>query len=592
MTLIRAVWGLVDRATRRRMIWSIVGSCGLAFLDTVAVLLVFPLIQLLVAPAGAAPIALPFGVQVGGDGSLHDAAILAVVVATLFVAKSVLAIGFLRWNLGFVLAAETSVAGRVFAAHLERAPAAAGALDTPGVQRTLTESLRRVFQDGLAYALPAIADQLVIALLGAAILVIAPVEALVAGAVFGGAAVGYRRLIHSRTSRAGAVAHGESRQALALSGEALRAAREIALWDARDHFVDRYLATRGRLGRAQRTIALNEQLPRSYLEVCLVLCTAAVAATAFTLHDTTEAVALVGTFAAVGFRVLPSLNRALLAATRARTALPSLDQIAGDLAPTAAVGADTARPAPGGAIHQVSVRGLTVRLPNRAEPVVTGADLDLTRGTLTGILGPSGSGKTTLISALLGFIPPAAGTIVIDGDREVHRASSWGGRAAYVPQEVVVFDAPLRDNVALGIPSDRIDEARVLDALTRARLADLLPTLADGTATPLGESGSRLSGGQRQRLGIARALYHDADLLVLDEATSGLDHETERHVLDTLRELRTDRVIVLVSHHRAVMERCDDLVVLDHGHVVGHGNIAEVEGLLVRAGLSAAPAGG
>jgi ABC-type multidrug transport system fused ATPase/permease subunit len=589
MNLIRRVWVLVDAGTRRRMIWSAVGSSVLAALDTIAVLLVFPLIQLLVASrASSTAVHLPLGIELGGDGSLHDAAVLAAIVAALFLVKSSLSIAFLRWNLGFVLAAETSLAGRLFAVHLVRAPAAASALDTPGVQRTLTESLRRVFQDGLAYALPALADRLVILLLVAAILVIAPVEAVVAAVVFGGAALGYRRVIHSRTSRAGSVVHAEARQALSLSGEALRASREIALWDVQGFFVDRYVASRRVMSRGQRTIAFNEQLPRSYLEICLVVCTASVAVTAFSLEATTEAVALVGTFAAIAFRVLPALNRALLASTRARTALPSLVQIEADLDGTET---DPARPdergAPAGPVARVEIRGLTVRLPGREEPILAGVDLDLERGSLTGILGASGAGKTTLVAALLGFLPASVGTITIDGAVPVLTAASWHGRAAYVPQEVVVLDAPLRENVALGIPPEEIDEARVLEALRLAHLATLVPTLEHGTATVLGESGSRLSGGQRQRLGIARAMYHDAEVLVLDEATTGLDYDTEQRILGTLHELQRTRIIVIVSHHRSVMDRCDRLVVLEDGRVAGVGAVSDLEPLLVREGLSA-----
>jgi ABC-type multidrug transport system fused ATPase/permease subunit len=588
MKLVRAVWQLVDAATRRRMGWSMLGSCSLALLDTVAVLLVFPLIQLLVAPSGAAPTATVFGMEIGGTASLDDAAILGGIVAGLFVAKSVLAILFLRWNLGFILTAEATLAGRVFTAHLEHAPAAAGALDTAGVQRTLTESLRRVFQDGLAFALPALADQLVIALLAVAALLIAPAEAVVAGVVFALAALGYRRLIHGRTSRAGAAVHREARDALALAGESLRASREIALWNAREQFVARFVAIRSRAARAQRTIALNDQLPRSYLETCLVVCTVAVAATAFALHPTAEAVALVGTFAAIGLRVLPSLNRAFLASARARTALPSLAQLEADLAlatPPPADGDDTLRTT--GPVERVDVRSLTVTLPGRDEPILTGVELSLRRGTITGILGASGAGKTTLVVAMLGFVPPASGHVLVNGCVPVRSAATWGGRAAYVPQEVVIFDASLRENVALGVPAREIDEDRVLGALRLAHLTDVVTSLPDGTATQLGESGSRLSGGQRQRLGIARALYHDADLLVLDEATSGLDHDSEQRILETLRELRAERTIMVVSHHRSVMERCDQLVILGHGRVVGRGAPSDVRPLLVRAGLSA-----
>jgi HlyD family secretion protein len=268
--------------------------------------------------------------------------------------------------------------------------------------------------------------------------------------------------------------------------------------------------------------------------------------------------------------------------------MPSVAQLQDDLATTQdgatgrAEGLLTTGP-----VERVEIRALTVALPGREEPVLHEVELGLRRGSMTGILGASGAGKTTLVVALLGFVPPTSGHVLVNGCVPILSAASWGGRAAYVPQEVVIFDASLRENVAFGVPAAEIDQERVMSALRLAHLADIVAGLPEGTDTRLGESGSRFSGGQRQRLGIARALYHDADLLVLDEATSGLDHEAEQRILDTLRELRATRTIVVVSHHRSVMERCDQLAILDHGRVVGRGALADVGPLLVRAGLSA-----
>ena len=581
MRLVRRLWAIVDTRTRRRIIASGCGSVLLAILDTVAVLLVFPLIQLLVTPQGST-VDLPLGIELGGADALHSAAILAMIVTALFLLKSSLSIAFLKWNLRFVLDADVEVATRVFASHL----ASTAYSDTPALQRTLGESLRKVFPEGLATALPAIADQLVIVLLSAMVLLIAPLEALVAVAVFGVAALGYRKVIHGSTARASTALHGDQRQALAISGEALRASREIALSGSTDYFVRQFVSLRRRVTKSQRTIALNEQLPRSFLEMCLLVCTASVAAVAFTRRDTASAIALVGTFAAVGFRVLPSLNRVMLAASRVRSAMPSLNQIVGDLS----VSIDTANDRVdllSTPIERVDVRGLSVSMPGRDAPVLSGVDFELLRGEMVGVLGPSGAGKTSLVSALLGFLPACAGEVVVNGRTTVTAPESWMRRAAYVPQDVVLLDAPLRENVAFGLGGAEIDDTRVLRALHGAHLESLLAELPEGLSTVLGEAGARLSGGQRQRLGIARALFYDADVLVLDESTAGLDFDAEQRVLTTLAELKQNRIVLVVSHHQSVMEFCDRLVVLEDGHVVGSGTLAMLRPVLERVGLTA-----
>ncbi len=573
--LIRGVLGLVDGGTRRRIYLSGLGSALLALLDMVAVLLVFPLIQLLATPQhGGSDVSI--GLGIGASGLFENAVFLAVAVVSLFALKNILAIVFLRWNLKFILGAETTIATKLFTNRLALASSMPGPIDTASLQRTLTESLRRVFTEGLAFVLPAIADQLVIALLGGLVIALAPLEAAVAVLTFGLAAFGYRRFVYGRTGRASASLHMDHRMAYSIANESLRASREIALLQAEGHFVGRYDELRHRVGDAQRTISLNEQLPRSFLELCLLLCTAAVAAVAFTHHSTASALALVATFAAVGFRVLPSLNRVLLASTRNRAAMPSLEQIYGDLAeaPTQIL-AEPSTPV-SEPVRTIEIRNLTVRVPGRDQPLLEEVDLVLRPGEMVGVMGASGAGKTSLVNALLGFIPVSAGDVIVNGSTHITGPASWNGRAAVVPQDVVVMDASLRENVAFGQSVEEIDDTRVEQALALAHLDGVVAELPAGLSSVLGEAGARLSGGQRQRLGVARALYYDTDVLVLDESTAGLDYETEQRLLATLVELKTDRIVVFVSHHRPVMERCDRLVVLDTGRVVSSGPAEEL----------------
>ena len=406
--LIRGVLGLVDGGTRRRIQLSGFGSALLALLDMVAVLLVFPLIQLLATPQHGDEVSV--GLGIGVSGLFGNAVFLAIAVVLLFTLKNLLAILFLRWNLKFILGAETTVATRLFANRLSIASSMPGAIDTASLQRTLTESLRRVFTEGLAFVLPAIADQLVIVLLGMLVIVLAPLEAAVAVLTFGVAAFGYRRFVYGRTGQASASLHVDHRMAYSIANESLRASREIALLQAQGHFVGRYDELRHRVGDAQRTISLNEQLPRSFLELCLLLCTASVAAVAFTHHSTASALALVATFAAVGFRVLPSLNRVLLASTGNRASIPSLEQIYDDLAETPPrVERETAT-APNEPVESIEIRALTVRVDDRVQPILRDVDLTLRPGEMVGVMGPSGAGKTSLVNALLGFIPASAAT--------------------------------------------------------------------------------------------------------------------------------------------------------------------------------------
>jgi HlyD family secretion protein len=290
--------------------------------------------------------------------------------------------------------------------------------------------------------------------------------------------------------------------------------------------------------------------------------------------------------------VLPSLNRVLLASTRTRAGMPSLEQIRADLADVPPAAHTSGTQGIADAVRSVTVEQLTVRVAGRDAPLLEQVDLQLRPGEMVGILGASGAGKTSLVNALLGFIPSSSGRILINGTVPVSGPSSWGGRAAVVPQDVVVLDASLRENVGFGLDPDEIDDDRVREALALAHLDGILAEMPDGLDTVLGESGARMSGGQRQRLGVARALFHDTDVLVLDESTAGLDHATEQRLLATLLELRHDRIVLFVSHHRSVMQHCDRLVMLDAGRIVSTGSPEELADLLPDGAISPRPLAG
>jgi ABC-type multidrug transport system fused ATPase/permease subunit len=201
---------------------------------------------------------------------------------------------------------------------------------------------------------------------------------------------------------------------------------------------------------------------------------------------------------------------------------------------------------------------------------VTDVSLQIAAGTLVGLAGPNGSGKTTLADLILGVLAPDAGEILVDGLLlDERNRDLWLTAVAHVPQSVILLDATVTQNVAFGCSATEVDVTRVKQALRDARLQDVVDALPDGLETTIGENGTRLSGGQRQRLGIARALYRRASLLVLDEATSALDTSAETEILDLLQGLLGRCTILLVAHRPSSLQACDEVFQLDGGRLVG-----------------------
>jgi subfamily B ATP-binding cassette protein MsbA len=237
---------------------------------------------------------------------------------------------------------------------------------------------------------------------------------------------------------------------------------------------------------------------------------------------------------------------------------------------------------PGRARGQIQFEQVTVRYPGAHAPALDGFSLDIRPGETIALVGPSGSGKTTLANLLPRFVDSAGGTIRLDGTP----IAEWNLHAlrrqiAMVSQDVVMFNDTLAANVALGA---KIDTARVDAALAAANLGELVASLPQGIASPVGHNATSLSGGQRQRLAIARALYKDAPLLILDEATSALDNESERLVQEALRRLMAGRTTLIIAHRLSTIEHADRVAVLERGRLLELGSQAE---LLARGGLYA-----
>ncbi len=195
--------------------------------------------------------------------------------------------------------------------------------------------------------------------------------------------------------------------------------------------------------------------------------------------------------------------------------------------------------------------------PNTEKPIFTDAHMEVKKGQSVGIMGPSGAGKSTIVDILLGLLHAQAGTITCDGVNIFDDYSSWLGKIGYIPQAIYLIDESIRDNVAFGIDADKIDDKRIWEVLEEAQLKEFVEELPEGLDTTIGDRGVRISGGQRQRLGIARALYHNPEILVFDEATSALDGETEKAVMDAVNSFHGRKTMVIIAHRLNTIAKCD-----------------------------------
>jgi ABC-type multidrug transport system fused ATPase/permease subunit len=224
----------------------------------------------------------------------------------------------------------------------------------------------------------------------------------------------------------------------------------------------------------------------------------------------------------------------------------------------------------------LSIENVSITYPTKSSKALNGVSLKVNSGQSFAIVGPSGAGKTTLIDVLLGVLPPDYGQILVSGMSPLEAISEWPGAMAYVPQDVIIARGTIRENVALGFPANVASDELVWKAIRDAQLEDFINTLPQGLDTEVGQRGARISGGQRQRLGIARAMFTRPKLLVLDEATSSLDGQTEADISAAIQRLHGSVTIVMIAHRLSTVLNADQVIYMSEGNILSKGTFDEV----------------
>ena len=286
-----------------------------------------------------------------------------------------------------------------------------------------------------------------------------------------------------------------------------------------------------------------------------------------------------GMFALAAWRLMPAANTLSTSLIQLRYNRDSISRLYRDLQTVAHIPLE-ARESPvesePDGFRKLTLKQVQFTYPKARQPSLKDISLQIRAGERIGLIGPSGSGKTTLVDMLLGLLEPQVGELRYN-DRPLKEAlAQWRAQVAYLPQQVFLIDDQLRRNVALGVEDAEIDEARVSEALRQACLEELVRQLPDGVDTFLGERGVRLSGGQRQRVALARAFYHGRSVLVMDESTSALDNDTEREIVDEIRQLKGQKTLIVIAHRLTTVQYCDRIYRLQNGAIVEQGTYESV----------------
>lgn len=391
----------------------------------------------------------------------------------------------------------------------------------------------------------------------------------------------YLLIFHGKSKENGKISQfndGKMHQAI---NQALGAVKDIKILHREKYFVNEFTKSGSKKYRAVRNNEVLGRVPMYLIEtVCIGAILLVLVYKLYNGQDLNSMIPQLAAFAMAAFKLLPSVGKVDNYLNLIIFLKPSVDLIYGDIKDTEdfvdSIEVDRIDThkledyVKDEDINSINVDDVSYRYPGTDRDVVSNVSFEIPIGASIGFIGPSGAGKSTIADVILGILTPTNGRVLYKGVNVHEHPLEWAKKLAYIPQQIFLADESIRNNVAFGIEDKDIVEDYVWKALDEAQLSDFVQSLPDGLDTMVGERGVRLSGGQRQRIGIARALYGDPEILVLDEATAALDSETESAVMEAIDRLRGRKTLILIAHRLSTIKNCQIVFKVGDGTIVDY----------------------
>lgn len=457
-----------------------------------------------------------------------------------------------------------------------------------GTQETLyalTSGVNILYLNIVGTVVGLTADIFLAILLSVGLFVVDPLMSIGSFLLFAGVGFVLYVFVQKRAAQLGTENAQLTIQSSELIIEVMGSYRELFVRNRRGYYSKKIGKTREILSSNSAELAFMPNVGKYFIEIAMVVGAILISAIQFLAQDATHAISTLTVFLAAASRIAPAVLRIQSGAVTLKSNMgavgPTLDLIklvgTQSIEEIDLIDLNTNH---AGFTGSLKVENLEFKYPGNQKPTLQEVSLQVPAGSFVAVVGPSGAGKTTLIDLILGILIPTSGRIEISGVSPDDAIKTWPGALSYVPQEINYSNSTIFENVGFGYDRSEIDKELVEQALKLAQLSDLVKSLPDGIQSRIGENATKLSGGQRQRLGIARALYTKPKLLVLDEATSSLDGQTELDISDAIFNLKGQVTVVTIAHRLSTVRNADIVIYLENGKILAQGTFNEVRGIV------------
>lgn len=578
--LLQKINAIFDRKQKRQLVLLGVMIFIGGFLETLGVSAMIPVVTVLLTPQQIQEYIDRYEVLQKLCNTFHITSVSQLTISLLLLLMAVyvvknLYILFLTYKQNtFITRNRNHMISRVMAEFLNRPYEKYLGADIPTVFRITDSDIPQTFS--LMLALLSLASEVVVSLLIFLVLLMQDVKmTLLVVLIFGLLTLLIVKLFKPRLNRIGAKNQALQSRIAKWRIQATYGLKDVKVLNREEFFVRNYYEI-GKLGaNVARNYAVLNNTPRLLIEtVFIVSMLGYIAIYISGGGDVTGMMTTIATFGVAAIRVLPSVNRINTYITEIAYTTPSLDFVYENLQEGMKTDAMLAERKANSQkeklqlADRIELDHISFHYPDSDKNIFTDAHMTVPKGKSVGIMGTSGAGKSTIVDILLGLLHAQEGTITCDGVDIFKNYESWLAQIGYIPQSIYLIDESIRDNIAFGIDADQIDEKRIWEVLEEAQLKEFIKELPEGLDTTIGDRGVRLSGGQRQRIGIARALYHDPEILVFDEATSALDNDTEAAVMEAVNSFHGKKTMVIIAHRLNTIEKCDIIYKVENEKIV------------------------